>query len=147
MELLLIILAVVAVGGYFIWKERKHQEAGTHPLDGATKAPEPWPFPTSRPPEGDNKPVSEPLPVMPTLTAALDVNKDGKVDIKDAVEVVAKAKKKVAKAADLNKDGKVDINDAKEAVKKTKQAAKNAKTKVTETVAKVKKTAAKSKKK
>lgn len=147
MELLLIILAVVAVGGYFIWKERKHQEAGTHPLDGATKAPEPWPFPTSRPPEGDNKPVSEPLPVMPTLTAALDVNKDGKVDIKDAVEVVAKAKKKVAKAADLNKDGKVDINDAEEAVKKTKQAAKNAKTKVTETVAKVKKTAAKSKKK
>lgn len=147
MELLLIILAVVAVGGYFIWKERKHQEAGTHPLDGATKAPEPWPFPTSRPPEGDNKPVSEPLPVMPTLTAALDVNKDGKVDIKDAVEVVAKAKKKVAKAADLNKDGKVDINDAKEAVKKTKQAAKKAKTKVTETVAKVKKTATKSKKK
>lgn len=147
MELLLIILAVVAVGGYFIWKERKHQEAGTHPLDGATKAPEPWPFPTSRPPEGDNKPVSEPLPVMPTLTAALDVNKDGKVDIKDAVEVVVKAKKKVAKAADLNKDGKVDINDAKEAVKKTKQAAKKAKTKVTETVAKVKKTATKSKKK
>jgi Ca2+-binding EF-hand superfamily protein len=167
MELLLIILAVVAVGGYFIWKERKHEEAGTHPLDGATKAPEPWPFPTGRPPEGDNKPVSEPLPVMPTLTAALDVNKDGKVDmrdavaavaevkaavvsvadankdgkvdIKDAVEVVAKAKKKVTKAADLNKDGKVDINDAKEAVKKTKQAAKKAKTKVTETVAKVKK--------
>lgn len=139
MELLLIILAVVAVGGYFIWKERKHKETGTHPLDGATKAPEPWPFPTGRPPEGDNKPVSEPLPVMPTLTAALDVNKDGKVDIKDAVEVVAEAKKKVAEAADLNKDGKVDINDAKEAVKKTKQAANKAKTKVTETVTKVKK--------
>jgi Ca2+-binding EF-hand superfamily protein len=147
MELLLIILAIFAVGGYFIWKERKHEEAESHPLDGATKAPEPWPFPTSRPPEGDNKPVSEALPVMPTLTAALDVNKDGKVDIKDAVEVVVEAKKKVAKAADLNKDGKVDINDAKEAVKKTKQAAKNAKTKVTETVAKVKKTAANSKKK
>lgn len=139
MELLLIILAVVAVGGYFIWKERKHEEAGNHPLDGATKAPEPWPFPTSRPPEGDNKPADQPLPVMPTLTAALDVNNDGKVDIKDAVEVVAKAKKKVAKAADLNNDGKVDVNDAKEAVKKTKQAANKAKAKVTETVEKVKK--------
>lgn len=139
MELLLIVLAVVAVGGYFIWRENKHQETGTHPLDGATKTPEPWPFPTSRPPEGDTKPVEQSLPVMPTLTAVLDVNKDGKVDAKDAAEAVAEVAKAASKAADLNNDGKVDINDAKEAVKKTKQAAKKAKTKVTETVAKVKK--------
>lgn len=139
MELLLIILAIFAVGGYFIWKERKHEEAESHPLDGATKAPEPWPFPTSRPPEGNTKPAEEPLPVMPTLTAALDVNHDGKVDIKDAVEVVAKAKKKVAQTADLNNDGKVDINDAKVVVEATKKVTRKAKQKVVESVEKVKK--------
>lgn len=138
MEIVVIVALAVAAIGWFIWKDYKRQESGRHPLDGATKAPEAWPFPTSRPPEGDNKSV-ESIPVMPTLTNALDVNKDGKVDLKDAVEVVAATKKKVTKAADLNKDGKVDINDAKEAIAKTKKVAKKAKTKVTETVKKAKK--------
>lgn len=138
MEIVVIVALAVAAIGWFIWKDYKRQESGRHPLDGATKAPEAWPFPTSRPPEGDNKSV-ESIPVMPTLTNALDVNKDGKVDLKDAVEVVATTKKKVTKAADLNKDGKVDINDAKEAIAKTKKVAKKAKTKVTETVKKAKK--------
>lgn len=138
MEIVVIVALAVAAIGWFIWKDYKRQESGRHPLDGATKAPEAWPFPTSRPLEGDNKAV-ESIPVMPTLTNALDVNKDGKVDLKDAVEVVATTKKKVTKAADLNKDGKVDINDAKEAIAKTKKVAKKAKTKVTETVKKAKK--------
>lgn len=135
MELLLIVLAVIAVGGYFIWKENKHQETGTHPLDGATKTPEPWPFPTSRPPEGENK---DNLPVMPTLTAVLDVNKDGKVDTKDVVSVV-----------DVNKDGKVDLKDAVAAadvlVETTKKTAKKVKAKAVEITEKAKKTGKKTK--
>ena len=127
MEVFLVFVAVVAVGAWFIWKERKHEDSGSHPLDGATKAPEPWPFPTSRPPEGENK---DTIPVMPTLTAVLDVNKDGKVDTKDAVSVL-----------DVNKDGKVDLKDAVAAgdvvVKKTKKAATKVKTKATEAVEKV----------
>jgi len=43
----------------------------------------------------------------------LDVNKDGKVDLKDATA-----------AADLNKDGKVDVQDAKVAINKAKATVK-----------------------
>jgi hypothetical protein len=67
----------------------------------------------------------ESIPVMPTLTAVLDVNKDGRVDIKDAVAakdvVVAEtkkaAKKTQAKAAEVVKKTKTK---AQAAVKKTK---------------------------
>jgi len=141
MEIVVIVAIAVAAIGWFIWKHREAEEAHTHPLDGATKAPEPWPFPTSRPPEGDNKTV-ESIPVMPTLTNVLDVNKDGRVDLKDAVDAVKEVKAKVSEAADLNKDGKVDKADAKVVVEATKAKAKKAKAKVKETAAKVK-TAAK----
>ena len=125
MEIVIIVAIAVAAIGWFIWKDRKFEESGRHPLDGATKTPEPWPFPTSRPPEGDAKPAAEPIPVMPTLTAVLDVNKDGRVDIKDAVAakdvVVAEtkkaAKKTQAKAAEVVKKTKTK---AQAAVKKTK---------------------------
>ena len=110
MELLVVVAVAVAAIAWFIWKERKYDEAQKHPLDGPTKAPEPWPFPTSRPPEGEAK---DQLPVMPTLTAVLDVNKDGRVDLKDAV---------AAKDAVVEK--------TKKAVKKTKTAVKSTATKV-----------------
>ncbi len=143
MELLLIVLAVVVVGGYFVWKDRQHETEGKHPLDGATKTPEPWPFPTSRPPEGDAK-QADPMPVMPTLTSVLDVNKDGRVDIRDAVAVVTEAKAAAVSVADVNKDGRVDAQDAKVVVEETKKvvkkASKKAKDTVEETVAAVKKT-------
>ena len=141
MEVIVIVAIAVAAIGWFVWKDYTRQESGRHPLDGATKTPEPWPFPTSRPPEGDNKAV-ESIPVMPTLTNVLDVNKDGRVDFKDAVDAVKEVKAKVSEAADLNKDGKVDKADAKVVVEATKAKAKKAKAKVKETAAKVK-TAAK----
>jgi hypothetical protein len=65
----------------------------------------------------------------------LDLNKDGKVDAKDALSVAPVLTQTVAQVADVNKDGKVDAADAVEVVKKTTRKAK-------ETVAKVK-TAAK----
>ena len=120
MELLIIIAIAVAVIAWFLWKERKFEESGSHPLDGATKTPEAWPFPTARPPEGDTKEV---LPVMPTLTAALDVNKDGKVDIKDAVaaaDIAVEATKKATRKTKAK---------AKETVEQVKKAVKKAKTK------------------
>jgi len=129
MELVIIVIVAVAAVGFFLWKDRKFEESGSHPLDGPTKTPEPWPFPTSRPPEGENKPVQ---PEIPTLTEKLDVNKDGKVNVKDAVSVL-----------DVNKDGKVDLKDAVAAAdvvaNKTKKAATKVKAKATETVEKVKK--------
>jgi hypothetical protein len=140
MEVIVIVAIAVAAIGWFIWKDYTRQESGKHPLDGATKAPEPWPFPTSRPPEGDNKAV-ESIPVMPTLTNVLDINKDGRVDLKDAVDAVKEVKAKVSKAADLNKDGKVDKADAKVVAEAAKNTAKKTKAKVKETAAKVKQTA------
>jgi outer membrane biosynthesis protein TonB len=37
MELIILIAVVVAVLGYFLWRDRKYEESGDHPLDGATK--------------------------------------------------------------------------------------------------------------
>jgi hypothetical protein len=122
MEIVIIVAVAIAAIAWFIWKDHKRQESGSHPLDGATKPPEPWPFPTSRPPEGDVKPAAEPMPVMPTLTAVLDVNKDGRVDIKDAVaakDVVVAETKKAAKKTKAK---------AKETVEQVKKAVKKAKT-------------------
>ena len=125
MELLIIVAIAVAAIAWFLWKDRQFEQSDSHPLDGATKAPEPWPFPTSRPAEGEAKTTRpdgvghESIPVMPTLTNVLDINKDGKVDLKDAkaaVEVAAKKTKTVAKKA---KAKAVEVKEkAKKAVKK-----------------------------
>jgi lipopolysaccharide biosynthesis regulator YciM len=69
MELIILLVAVVAAIGWFIWNERQHDKNNTHPLDSVTK---------------------------PNV---LDVNKDGKVDIKDAVAVVEVAKEEVKTVA------------------------------------------------
>lgn len=37
MEFLLFIVVVIGVLGWFVWKDRKFDESGSHPLDGATK--------------------------------------------------------------------------------------------------------------
>jgi lipopolysaccharide biosynthesis regulator YciM len=92
MELVILLVAVVAAMGWFIWNERQHEKNGSHPLDSATK------------------------------NAILDVNKDGKVDIKDAVAAVEVVKEEVKTVA-----------------KKTATKAKKAVVKAEEVVQKVKK--------
>ena len=126
MEIVIIVAIAVAAIAWFIWKDHKRQESGSHPLDGATKTPEPWPFPTSRPAEGENKTTKpdgvghESIPVMPTLTAVLDVNKDGRVDIKDAVAAKDLVVAETKKAAKKTKAKAVDAKEkAKKAVKNT----------------------------
>jgi hypothetical protein len=134
MEIVIIVAIAVAAIGWFVWKDRKFEESGSHPLDGATKTPEPWPFPTSRPTEGEQK-ITKPdglghesIPVMPTLTNVLDVNKDGKVDVKDAVAAADVVVAKTKKAAKQAKAKAVEVKEkAKKAVKKT--AAKTTKSK------------------
>ena len=130
MELLVIVAIAVAAIAWFLWKDRQFEQSNSHPLDGATKAPEPWPFPTNRPAEGEQKTTRpdgighETIPVMPTLTNVLDVNRDGKVDLKDAVaaaEVVVETTKKTAKKAKAR---------AEEVVAETKKAAKKTAAKV-----------------
>ncbi len=92
MEIVIIVLVAIALAGWWIWKESKHESSGSHPLDGATKN---------------------------AVVEALDVNKDGKVDIKDAVAVaevvVEKTKKTATKAKTV---AKKTVAKAKTAVKK-----------------------------
>jgi len=76
---------------------------------------------------------------LQTFTKKLDVNNDGKIDVKDAAAVVTEVKETVTAVADVNKDGRVDVEDAKVVVEATKKAGRKAKAKVEETVAKAKK--------
>jgi len=72
--------------------------------------------------------------------ASLDVNKDGKVDIKDAKAAIQKTVDAVRNAGDVNKDGKVNMEDVKVAAKQVKAAvkAKTAKRTTKKTTAKTK---------
>ena len=97
MEILLVIVAIIVVLGWFVWKDAKHDSSGSHPLDGATKN---------------------------AVTNVLDVNNDGKVDLKDAVAaaevVVEKTKKTAAKAKTKVKEvAKKTVAKAKAPAKKT----------------------------
>ena len=90
MELVILLIAVIGVLGWFLWRDRKFEDSGSHPLDGATKS------------------------------SVLDVNKDGKVDVADAVaaaEVVVKKTKETAVKAKVA--AKKTVAKAKETVKKT----------------------------
>jgi len=120
MELIILSVVVIGVLGLFLWRDRKFEENGSHPLDGATKSNEPWPFPTARPTELTTKPDGIGHESDPTSTNILDVNKDGKVDIKDAVAaaeiVVEKTKKTAAKTKAV---AKATATKVKTAAKKT----------------------------
>ena len=125
MELLVIVAVAVAAIAWFLWKDRQFEQSDSHPLDGPTKAPEPWPFPTSRPAEGEQKTTRpdgighETIPVMPTLTNVLDINRDGKVDLKDAVAAADVVVAETKKAAKKTKAKAVEVKEkAKTAVKK-----------------------------
>lgn len=97
MELVILLVAVIGVLGWFLWRDRKFDEAGSHPLDGATKS------------------------------SVLDVNHDGRVDLKDAVAaaeiVVEKTKKTAAKTKAVAKAtaAKVKTSAKKTAAKKPKK--------------------------
>lgn len=54
----------------------------------------------------------------------LDVNNDGKVDLKDAAAAVKNTVATAKNVADANKDGKVDAKDVKVAASKAKAAVK-----------------------
>lgn len=96
MEIIIIValLAGVAYVGYrFLNKENAD---GSHPLDAATKAPYKLEPTVTTKPDGIGH---ESIPVQPTISNVLDVNKDGKVNIEDAKEAVKKTTKKVKKVA------------------------------------------------
>jgi hypothetical protein len=92
MEIIIAIvaLAVIVYVGYKILS--KENTDGSHPLDAATKAPYKVEPPLTTKADGIGH---ESIPVQPTISNVLDVNGDGKVNLKDAKEAVKKTKKKV----------------------------------------------------
>ena len=78
MEIIALILVIGA--GYFVWRTYSQKNVPST-YEGYTGSPE--------------LKTVEPTPVM----SALDVNKDGKVDVQDAVEVVKKTRTRAKKAA------------------------------------------------
>lgn len=125
MELLLaIVLGAIAL--FLVYKAmNKENPDGRHPLDSLVKKSNDVPVVNNKTgdavetPAWHTAPASDPQPVV--LTDVLDVNKDGKVDLKDAVEVVKKTRTRVKKAADVDGDGKVTVKDAKAAAKTVKK--------------------------
>ena len=91
MELIILLVVVLGGIGWFIWNERQHDKSGSHPLDSVTK---------------------------PNV---LDVNNDGKVDIKDAVAAAVAVKEEVKTVA------KKATTKAKNAVVEVEAAVKKAK--------------------
>ncbi len=118
MELIILLVAVIGVLGWFLWRDRQFEDSGSHPLDGATKTAQVKTAQTTTKPDGIGH---ESVPVMTSSTSVLDVNKDGSVDIKDAIAaaevVVEKTKKAAAKTKSV----------AKATATKVKTAAKKAK--------------------
>lgn len=96
MEILVIIIAVGAILYVGYKKLDKTKEDGSHPLDGPTQAPYKLEPAVTTKIDGIGH---ESVPVQPTISNILDVNKDGKVDIEDAKEAVIKTKKKVKEVA------------------------------------------------
>ena len=115
MEILIILLgAGILYFGYRLLDKPKAD--GSHPLDAATKAPYKIEPATTTKIDGIGH---ESVPVQPTISNILDVNKDGKVDVADVKVVATKAKANVKKVA----------TKAKTTVAKAKTATKRPKTK------------------
>ena len=118
MELIIIVLAVIGVAGWWIWKEGKLESKG-HPLESFTQK-----LDVNKDGKIDIQDAKAAVTeVKEVVTAAADVNKDGKVDVEDAKVVVEKTKKvaKKAKAKTTEAVGKVKSAVKKTTAKKTKK--------------------------
>ena len=94
MELIIIIAALIGAFWWITAAEKKSEESGRHPLDGNVTRKEP-----------DLTTVQDGIghQSVPVVIQALDVNKDGKVDAKDAkaaVDIVADNAKAVKATAE-----------------------------------------------
>jgi hypothetical protein len=78
MELIIIIVALIGAFWWLTAREKALEESGQHPLDGVTRK---EPTLTTNPDGIGHESVS-------VLTQALDINKDGKVNAKDAQAAV-----------------------------------------------------------
>lgn len=120
------ILLVLLIGGgilFYLYK-RMMTDGNMNARDAA-----PHGVPTVPP-----MPEPQPVPVVEAVQQAMDVNKDGKVDVADVKAVVKKTRARVKKAADLDGDGRVTLKDVKVATARARKAADQVATKATKAV-------------
>lgn len=106
---LLILLLLVALGGFFLFKIVVNANVPTYSTSTDTPS----------------QPLVNKVDASVTENS-LDVNHDGKVDLKDAVEVVKKTRTRVKKVVDQTGDSKIITKDAKVAASKSKAKPKTA---------------------
>lgn len=110
MEILLVVLLGAGVL-YFLYK-KMNQPDNMSSLHDHTATPTIPPMPEP-----------QPAPIVAEIKTELDVNKDGKIDVADAKEVVKKTRARVKKAADLDGDGRVTVKDVKVAASRARKSA------------------------
>lgn len=95
---LILILVIIGAAAYIGYRFlNKENDDGSHPLDGATKAPYKLEPSTTTKPDGIGH---ESITIQPVISNVLDVNNDGKVDVEDVKAAVEKTKKKVKEVTD-----------------------------------------------
>jgi hypothetical protein len=110
MEILLVVLLGAGVLYYLYKKMNQPDNMDSLHDHSATPTVPPMPEP-------------QPVPSVEAVKTALDVNKDGKIDLADAKEVVKKTRARVKKAADLDGDGRVTVKDVKVAATRASKTA------------------------
>ena len=111
MEILLVVLIGAGVL-YYLYKKMNQPES----FDSTGSAPHGVPTLTPMP-------EPQPAPTVEAVKQALDVNKDGRVDLADAKAAVKKTRARVKKAADLDGDGRVTVKDVKVAASRARKSA------------------------
>lgn len=111
MEILLVLLLGAGVL-YYLYKKMNQPES----FDSTGSAPHGVPTLPAMP-------EPQPAPTVEAVQQALDVNKDGKVDLADAKAVVKKTRARAKKAADLDGDGRVTVKDVKVAATRARKTA------------------------
>ena len=112
MDLFLFVMALAAAGlAYYLYRSNSTNNETTFVSKPDT---------LNIPPDRD---AYTPVAATSVISNPLDVNKDGKVDLKDATEVVKKTRARVKKALDTDGDGKVTVKDVKVTASKAKSKA------------------------
>lgn len=127
---ILVLIALGAVAVWFVYRNLNKEDAnGRHPLDALTNEP---PYKVE-PPVVNNKTgdlvvtnqITDAVTQSPlTLSDVLDVNKDGKADLKNADSAPKKSRGRVKKSPDSSGNKKLTVKEVKTTVKKEKAAGK-----------------------
>ncbi len=118
MELIILLIIALGVGIFFLYSMMFKDSPSSSAIELST---------TTKPVVENTHPLINKTGEV--TNNPLDVNKDGKVDVKDAVEIVKKTRTRAKKALDQDGDGTITSKDVKVAATKAKAKTKEVVTK------------------